>query len=238
MRKLLFSDFDGVLFDTIKEAYIICRHAFADVDYSEKIDERKYKNFYRFKFLVYNSWQYYYLMKLLNENISDDELITKYNIFMNNRDLQAEKSFDKKYYASREELMQKYHDFWDKLEAPFEFFYLVKNAVETKKLDLVIVSKKNKPAIIYRLEQYGLRIPHDKIFGKDELTGYSTKADFMSEYMQKYNIGTAYFVDDNSHNLTPCKKYHDIIPLLAGWGNIKLGETGLTNKEVMDTLLK
>ena len=100
----------------------------------------------------------------------------------------------------------------------------------------VIVSKKNKQSIEYRLKQYGLNIPAGQVYGKDELTKYKTKPDFIAEYMVKNSIKIAYFVDDNSNNLTPCKIYPQIVPLLAGWGNIAIGETGLDNQEIVSAI--
>lgn len=227
-KKYLFLDFDGVLFDTLKEAYLLCRYAFDGTDYFEPVDDKEYDKLYRYKFLVYNSWQYYYLMKLIRENLSDSELISEYEVCLKNRDLDSEKAFDEKYYYARRDLMENHHDFWDRLETPFPFFSFIK---DEKDFVPVIVSKKNKRAIEYRLSQYGLN--DAVIFGKDELAGYETKADFMAEYMEKSGIKTAYFVDDNSNNLEPCKNYPQIIPLLAGWGNIAIGEIGLTAEEVI-----
>lgn len=232
----VFLDFDGVLFDTLREAYLLCRYAFDGTDYFEPVDDIEYKKLYRYKFLVYNSWQYYYLMGLINENLSDEELISKYEYFMQKRDLDAEKVFDEKYYSARRDLMSNYHEFWDKLEQPFPFFYELKQLIKSSKIVTPIVSKKNKKAIEYRLEQYGIKLLSDMIFGKDELAGYATKADFIAEYMENNHIKTAYFVDDNSNNLLPCKAYPQIVPLLAGWGNIAIGETGLTCEQVINRI--
>ncbi len=232
----VFLDFDGVLFDTLKEAYLLCRYAFGGTDYFEPVDEKEYRKLYRYKFLVYNSWQYYYLMGLIKENLSDEELISKYEYFMQKRDFDAEKGFDEKYYFARKDLMSNHHEFWDKLEQPFPFFYELKQLIKSSKIVTPIVSKKNKRAIEYRIEQYGIKLPSDIIFGKDELAGYETKADFIAEYMVNNHIRTAYFVDDNSNNLKPCEKYPQIIPLLAGWGNIAIGEVGLTSEQVLDAI--
>ena len=116
------------------------------------------------------------------------------------------------------------------------FDELIKQGVNDNIINPIIVSKKNKKAIEYRCEQYGLFLPSDTIYGKDELNGYDTKAEFIREYMSNNNINTAYFIDDNSNNLEPCKKYPEIIPLLAGWGNIKIGEIGLTEEEIAEKL--
>ena len=237
MNKCLFLDFDGVLFDTLKEAYLLCRYVYDGTDFFEPVDEEEYKKLYRYKFLVYNSWQYYYVMKLLKENLTDDEFVSKYNDFMKNRDLDAEKSFDEKYYDGRTILMTEHHEFWDKLETPFPFFSLLKSLVDKNKIPApVIVSKKNKKAILYRLNQHGLKISEDKVFGRDELLGYNTKAEFIEEYMRVNKIELGYFVDDNSNNLDPCEDNPNIIPLLAGWGNVAIGQVGLTPEEIMDVL--
>ena len=113
-----------------------------------------------------------------------------------------------------------------------EFFYFVKE----NRLKPVIVSKKNKIVIVYRLNQYGLCTPESDIFGRDELLEYSTKAEFISNYMKIRNIDLGYFVDDNSNNLDPCKDYPQITPMLAGWGNIAMGEVGLTPDEIMEVI--
>ena len=234
--KTLFLDFDGVLFDTLKEAYILCRYAYSGTDYFTVVDDIEYKKFYRYKFLVYNSWQYYYLMKLLKENLSDEDFITKYESYMKNRNFESEKQFDIKYYAARDDLMKNHSEYWKSLERPFKFFDYIKLWVSDKKINPIIVSKKNKKAIEYRCEQYGLFMPSDNIFGKDELSEYDTKADFIHEYILTNKIESAYFIDDNSNNLKPCENYPEIIPLLAGWGNIKIGEIGLTEEEIADKL--
>jgi len=235
--KTVFLDFDGVLFDTLKEAYVLCRYAYLGVDVFEPVDEAVYKLFYRYKFLVYNSWQYYYVMKLLTDGIRDDNLfINMYQKYMNNRDKNSEEIFDDKYLKMRIELMDKYSDFWNKLEEPFPFFYEIKQLYETNAIDVIIVSKKNKIAIQKRLKQYCLEIDNDKIFAKEELLPFSSKAEFIHKYMKDNNIRLSYFVDDNSNNIKPCLKYKNIRAFLAGWGNIAIGEKGLTVSEIVKEL--
>lgn len=234
--KTVFLDFDGVLFDTLKEAYILCRYAYSRTDYFSKIDELEYERFYRYKFLVYNSWQYYYLMELSGQDLTDKEFISKYNNRILNRDKLSEHVFDEKYYGARKDLMKNYNEFWNKLEKPFPFFEDIKKGVSNKIITPIIVSKKDKTAIEYRLKQYGLFIPTENIYGKYKLECYKTKAEFISEFMVNNNIKTSYFIDDNSNNLEPCKEYSNIKPLLAGWGNIKIDEIGLTRQSIVNKL--
>ena len=50
--------------------------------------------------------------------------------------------------------------------------------------------------------------------------------------MKKNHVEKAYFIDDNSHNLTPCKNIPNLTCILAGWGNIGIDEQGFTQEEV------
>ena len=76
----LFLDFDGVLYDTLKEAYILCRYVCNNIDLFAPIEQDIYSKFYKYKYLVFNSWQYLYLMK----SITSDNIISSYNSFLQN----------------------------------------------------------------------------------------------------------------------------------------------------------
>ena len=230
--KTLFLDFDGVLFDTLKEAYLLCRYAYNGIDVQSPIHEKEYKLFYKYKFLVYNSWQYYYLMKVLDSK----SVINSYKECVDNRDFSAEQDFDSKYYKKRMELKQNMFDFWDSLEEPFEFFFEVKSIFEKGNIDVVIVSKKDFESIKLRLEQYGMNLKETNIFAKEQLSKYSEKSDFIREYMNENGVERAIFVDDNSHNLKPCKDIKGLQCLLAGWGNIAVDEKGLDCSEIINSI--
>lgn len=229
--KTLFLDFDGVLFDTLKEAYLLCRHAFSGIDVLTPIDIDEYKRFFKYKFLVYNSWQYYYLMKVLD---NETDLTTRFYELLNNRDLLSEQEFDSKYYQKRGELKNSMWEFWKGLEEPFEFFFDIKTIFDKGNLDIIIVSKKDFDSIKYRLSQYGLILEDKKIFAKEQLEHYNEKSDFIEEYMLNNRVKRAIFVDDNSHNLIPCKNIPGLKCLLAGWGNIAVGEVGLNCSEILN----
>lgn len=235
-KNTLFLDFDGVIFNTLKEAYLICRCAFCRIDTQMPIDQEEYQRFYKFKFLVYNSWQYYYLMKVLLDSTikTDIEVLEKYKYYLNNRDIKAESLFDKKYYLTRDLMKKNDFDFWDGLEEPFDFFFEVKNLFNTSNIDIIIVSKKDFNSIEYRLKQYGLNLLKDKIFAKEQLAMYANKSDFIKEYMLKNNVQKAIFVDDNTNNLVPCKGIIGLEVFLAGWGNIAIDETGLTCYDIIN----
>lgn len=221
----LFLDFDGVLYDTLKEAYILCRYVCNNIDLFAPIEQDIYSKFYKYKYLVFNSWQYLYLMK----SITSDNIISSYNSFLQNRDLKQEEDFEDKYLKARKWLLDNHSDYVDKLESKFPFLDMVKNL--QNKYDILIVSRKNNFAIQRKNTGF-------KIYGKEELSNVIDKAEFIEKYMKDNNVEKGFFIDDNSHNLTPCENIPNLTCLLAGWGNIAINEKGLSQEEIYQILNK
>ena len=221
----LFLDFDGVLYDTLKEAYILCRYVCNNIDLFAPIEQDIYSKFYKYKYLVFNSWQYLYLMK----SITSKDIISSYNSFLQNRDLKQEEDFEDKYLKARKWLLDNHSDYVDKLESKFPFLDMVKNL--QNKYDILIVSRKNNFAIQRKNTGF-------KIYGKEELSNVIDKAEFIEKYMKDNNVEKGFFIDDNSHNLTPCENIPNLTCLLAGWGNIAINEKGLSQEEIYQILNK
>lgn len=232
----IFTDFDGVLFDTLREAYVLCRKVFYSVDITKAIEKNTFIKFARYKFLVFNSWQYLYLMKILSDKHirTDEDFINNYNYMMKIRDYNEEREFDKKYLAERQGLLTK-NPYWaDKLEEKFPFFDMLVTLKD--KFDIVIVSKNNRIEITRKLEKE--KIKNIKVYAKEDLTGYKNKAEFIDKYMNENNIEKAYFIDDNSFNLRPSVGIQNLTCLQAGWGNIGISEKGLTKEEIYKIIQK
>ena len=70
-NKVLFLDFDGVLFDTLKEVYLVNRQLYCGIDLFSKVDEKNYQLYSKFKYLVYNIWMFYYYNPLLFDGCDD-----------------------------------------------------------------------------------------------------------------------------------------------------------------------
>ncbi len=228
MKTVLFLDFDGVLYDTLKEAYVLCRHVCRGVDFFAPIEPDIYSKFYRYKFLVFNSWQYMYLMKALSEGAgyTDEEFIERYNYLISHRDLDEEEIFETKYTTARHYLIENHPDYVDSLEEKFPFYDMVES-LDRDKFDILVVSRKNSFAI----KRKGVDF---KIIGKEELSGVINKSEFIERYMAENNTLRAFFVDDNSHNLIPCQNIPNLTCILAGWGNIAIGEKGMTQQEAFE----
>lgn len=232
----VFTDFDGVLFDTLKEAYVLCRKVFYDVDTSKAIEKNIFKKFERYKFLVFNSWQYLYLMKVLSDKHikTDEDFVRNYAYMLKTRDFREEKEFEAKYLELRKDLIKNHSFFVDKLEEKFSFFDMLMSLKD--KFEIVIISRNNNFEIARKLEKENIK--GIKVVAKEELIKFKNKAEFIEQYMSKNKIDKAYFIDDNSHNLYPCKEIKNLKCLLAGWGNVGINEKGYTQELAIKTIQK
>lgn len=233
-KKILFLDFDGVLFDTLYEVYLVNRYEFLKKDLFEPVEEDFYARFSKYKYLVYNIWMFYYYNPLIfncEENIPE-----KFNYALLNRDLEAEQEFCEKFLETRRKLVLNHYEFWKGLEKPYDFFFEIKKIKEEKNINLLIVSKKNKSSILERFEAYDFKLDSDLVYACEALKDYSSKGEFMEEYMNKHGLSEAIFVDDNNNNLLTTNNNPKIKNILALWGNTQPNSVGLSQKEAVETI--
>ena len=130
-NKILFLDFDGVLFDTLKEVYLVNRNEYLKTNLFDKVDEEEYQLYSKYKFLVYNIWMFYYFNPLIFDKIPENEIIPRYKKALENRDIKAEENFCKRFLDIRANLVKNHYDFLKNFETPYEFFYEIKKLKET-----------------------------------------------------------------------------------------------------------
>ena len=236
MKKVLFLDFDGVLFDTLKEVYLISRYIHLGCDFLDEIDKNNYLIFSKYKYLVYNIWMFYYFNPLIFEDYPEDEIVSKYKSAILNRDKIKEEEFCSRFLDARRNLVNNHFDFWKNLETPYEFFYAIKKLYDNgNKNNIIIISKKNKNSIIERFETYNFNLDKNQIFAREILDNYSSKGEFISEYMNKNKYDSAIFVDDNINNLKTVQSAN-VETILALWGNTQPGDTGLNQDEAISRI--
>lgn len=230
--KIIFLDFDGVLFDSVKEAYLLARKAYFDVDVKSPIECKHYQEFCDFRYLVTHSWQFYYILKLIEENV---ERTFFENLFTQNSvKTQAVIDFDNKYTEARENLLKSDFDFWDKLDEPFEFFYDIKKLSENNPGKFIILTNKKKLPVQNKLKKYGVN--NIQLFANEDLKAYNSKAEFIDKYIQNKNIDNCFLIEDSIDNINFCKKYAKINPLLVSWGYIHPSEKGLERAEILEII--
>ncbi len=235
---MLFLDFDGVLFDTLKEVYLVNRYEYLNQNIFEKIDEKNYQLFSKYKFLVYNIWMFYYFNPLIFNETKESEIVQKFCDALLKRDFEREKTFCENFLDTRKKLVLNHYDFWKNLETPYDFFFEIKKLYEEKNINVVIVSKKNKNSILERFDSQGLIFNPDKVFAREILDKYSSKGEFLAQYMKKNNIENAIFVDDNNNNLKSTESNPKIKNILALWGNTQPDSQGYSEIQAICEIKK
>lgn len=232
--KILFLDFDGVLFDTLREVYLVNRFEFNKKSLFDPIEKDLYETYSNYKFLVYNIWMFYYYNPLIFKK--EENIVEKFNAAIKKRDLEAEKVFCDNFLKIRHKLVLDNYEFWKSLEKPYDFFFEIKNLYEKEAINIAIVSKKNKTSILERFNSYGFNLDKNLVFAREALDKYSSKEEFMVKYMDEHGYKKALFVDDNNNNLKINNP--NIKPLLALWGNNEPNSKGFSQKEAVSEIKK
>jgi len=235
-KKILFLDFDGVLFDTLKEVYLVNRQLYKGINLFDEIDNKNYQLYSKYKYLVYNIWMFYYYNPLLFNGC--DNIEHDFSKALLNRNIKKEEEFCAEFLRIRADLVKNNYNFWNSLETPYNFFFDIKKLYEENNIEIVVVSKKNKTAILQRFASYGWNLSADKVFAREILDKYSTKGEFMAQYMAQNGFNKAIFVDDNYNNLKTCDKYSNIKQILALWGNAQPNLDGYSQEKAFEEIEK
>ena len=229
----IFSDFDGVLFDSVKEAYLLARCAFWGIDVKSTVDEKEYKKFRKFRYLITKSWQFYYIYKLIKNGVSDNIFEEEYNKCLQNIDKQKVNEFDMAYVKAREDLMKSDYNFWDNLDTPFDFFFKAKELSEKYNHNFIVLTNKKKLPVQNKLKKFGFNA---KLYANEDLQKYSSKYEFIQEYMKANKINESYFIEDSIDNLKECENCDSIKGLLAGWGYVSPKEKGYSQEQLFEII--
>ena len=233
--KTIFLDFDGVLFDSAKEAYLLARCAFQGVEPQSPIDQQEYLKYHKVRYLVSKSWQFYYIFELLNSKIYDLNRFEKFFYEkIQNPDVTKVKDFDEKFVQVRENLIKCDYEFWNNLDEPYDFFFKVTEMAKNSNYEFIILTNKKKLPVKNRLSQYGINCI--KLFTNEDLVSYNNKAELIADYLKKNSISNCFLVEDSVDNINACKKYLQIKPLLVNWGYVNPREKGLSEKEILEII--
>ena len=152
--KTIFLDFDGVLFDSAKEAYLLARCAFQGIEPQNPVDEQEYLKYHKVRYLVSKSWQFYYIFELLNLKIDDLNRFEKFFYEkIQNPDVTKVKDFDEKFVQVRENLIKCDYEFWNNLDEPYDFFFKVTEMAKNSNYEFIILTNKKKLPVKNRLSQ-------------------------------------------------------------------------------------
>lgn len=222
MKKAIFLDFDGVLFDTIKEAFAVSMITSGRYKRISEIDflSEFYNLFQTYRYLVSDAWNYFFLIKTIDEKMSnpDISIINKYNEFIKDAGVDDYKAFEKEFFITRGILRENSFTEWLNLNSMFLFLKKLKKIIEEKKKLFHIITTKDGGTILKLLQTE--KIPFDKknIFGRDFFSMYKRKSVIIEQIMREKDIKEAIFLDDLASHLEPCKRIKNLKTVQVCWG--------------------
>jgi len=207
-------DFDGVLYDTAYEAYLISKATYEKI-YNLKCNI-KYRDFLLFRHQVGPAWNYKYVLDSICKY--GDNGINYYINERDNADIFSYSLFETEFFLERDKIKNENFNKWVALNKQFPF---IKELVglDLNLDDVYIVSTKDKKSILDILSFYGdLRVPAKNIFGSTDYQKYQKKSTLIkSEILTKE---TLIFIDDLSEHLTGFENYPQVKTIYPSWGYI------------------
>lgn len=233
-KTIIFLDFDGVLCDSVKEAYILSRYAYYGFDVHKTVEPDRYEKFAHNRYLVSNSFQYYYLMQILEEHFEFNDIACRFNMLNKNGKTPQADNFNKKFLAKRKELLENDFDFWNGLETPTLFLNQLKGILKnSENCTFAILSTKNKEAIIRKFNFWGIEFNPELIFEKKDLEN-KTKGEFIADFMQNHSEYADFIlIDDNEENINSCANIENLKAYLTNWGYVKNPQNGKSEEEIV-----
>ena len=217
---MIYLDFDGVLFDTAMEAFVVGHKAYfnVDVDYPELKDD--YRRFLLLRPFVVSAWQYFSVFSLLLEASSDELLLIKGKQKLALKPTKKDKAFEVKFNYIRTELIKNDKSKWVNLHRPYSFFTLIKPMMLECPQKFQIISTKGADFILELLLIHGVFFDKSQVWGKDtfDKCGQSKAEVFLQ------NLGIdeeVLFIDDSNKHIMETEALKNVEAILANWGYVE-----------------
>ena len=231
MKRALFIDFDGVLFDTATEAYYIsCLTYFQDPK-KIRFGGDHYDLFKSFRYLTGPAWHFYYLMKAIDTHLKQRKNIDRaFRDLLKNSSASEYTEFEKTFFKNRLSIQQNNYSFWLKLNTPYQFIEVFKIILlQKEELPIYIISTKDERTIINLLQANGVSFPEQRVMGRDAFEKYQNKGNVIRKIMREKEIVKAMFIDDSVDHLRKCAHIRNLKLIQNSWGYIEKGQNNALN---------
>jgi hypothetical protein len=233
---MIFLDFDGVLFDTVKEAYAVAVIAVGRYESIDEIDfdTKHYRNFKKLRYLISSAWNYKYLIE--NLDINQDLLIIENNLIkeIESATKKDYESFENKFFNTRNYLKNEHHEKWFRLNLPFSFLNEIKFLFDDFKEEVYIVTTKDKKTVLELLNLEKINFNLARIFDKDSCEEFISKKNIIENLINKNEINI--FVDDSDEHIKDCSKTEGLKCFQPEWGYIGVNRKTVSQKTIIDEI--
>ena len=230
----IFLDFDGVLFDTVKEAYCVASistEAYQNVD-EISFDSEHYTLFRRFRYLVTSAWTYYYLLKVIDGAFDENSHEERFRYFMDHQDVAQHKKFERQFFRTRKVLKETDEKSWLVLNLPYPFFTTVKRLIYNGPDRFYIITTKDKETVLKLMDHYGLCFNKENIMDRYHYNRYLSKRNIIESIVHQKKIEQSIFIDDSRKHLTDCENISGLTLFQPEWGYVKPGDSTVSEAKI------
>jgi hypothetical protein len=225
INRIAFLDFDGVLFNTVREAYAISiiatgrSNGIKEVDFNSNF----FKKFNYFRYLIGPAWHYYYLLKAIDKAIIDSNvnIERKFKEVLKESTRGSHLAFEKLFFQTREKLRNSHREQWLMLISPYKIVEDLRILIDEFREQIFLITTRDRESVLDILNSNSLHISNSNIFAKKEFELHTSKANILKGLIDKYQIESAIFIDDLEENLMACKTIENILTFQATWGYVE-----------------
>lgn len=213
--KMVFLDFDGVIFDSAIEAYAVAMITSGKAENLNDIDINSdhAKAFLSQRYQIGPAWNYYYLL-----NAIDQKLVEQFSQFLPDQPGTEAKEFMASFFAVRKNLRKNNWDNWLTLNKLYEgsrgFLDLLENYENS-----CIVTTKDRETVQALLQTNGVS-REVKIYDASDYEKHGCKSRLIDGLIKENSINKAIFVDDSYKHLEKCNWVSNLEVVHARWGYV------------------
>lgn len=233
----IFLDFDGVLFDTVKEAYVTCLFCTGKVNTYSEVDYKsnEFKIFKKYRYLITKAWNYFYLLKIIDSADYNKKagVENKYLAYIAKAQSLEYKEFEQKFLEAREYLKAKHEEFWLTLNIPYSFLSNVSSFINKYPDNFFIVTTKDDDTVSKLLKANKQAFNIKNIYGRNYFYKFKTKKAVIRNIMKEYVIKKALFIDDSIFHVSECDSLDGLKNLQPKWGYVSPKSNTFKESEIL-----
>lgn len=240
IKRAIFLDFDGVLFDTVKETYCVAMIAFdrATTISDVAFGAQHFHLFSQFRFLIASAWNYCFLIGIIDEKVKNPELDVRETFLsgMENHNRDDYRIFEKKFFRARENLKEADYEGWISLSQPYPIITDIRMLLKNHRESIYFITTRDRESVVHLFKEYKVEFKEDQIYSREDLGNRNSKKDLIKELIQKNNVSESLFVDDLKSNLVACENMKNLILLQACWGYVAPEEKKDNKEQILEGL--
>lgn len=233
---MIFLDFDGVLFDTVREAYsvaVITTSKYSSIDEID-FETEHYQNFKKLRYLISPAWNYKYLLEEIE--INHDINIIKNNFLksISNASKKDYVEFENVFFNTRNYLRKNYYEKWFRLNVPFPFLSEVEFLFYEYKHLVYIVTTKDKATVLKLLSLEGIKFDEKRVFDKEDYEKFGSKKSIIESLISQET--QSIFIDDSDNHIKDSSQIKTLKCFQPDWGYVGLESQTVNHKTIVSEI--